>query len=392
MKIKALYLGDWFQRTQLHLSEIHDFLVDKSSPLKLDSKLLEQNKKSLGVLDVHSHIGRLNSLEIKTKLNIDFSIYEDGLVLFRKLNIKNLEEDKKELADFYRGPYSKSMAHLFSLGAPIPKDLTKVQPIMPYFIVTEGASKEEISEIFKITKNDEYFDKTLSGFDLYRGDNIYVINQKSISDKALERFISELVFFREFRGQLHQYLNFHRVIWENISDVKERGFIRGNDIKPFKSKIESYEKTINLIDTRINQMGVYIKTRGSILKDTPELLDATDKVFNFQHETLEDSLSYVKEIWSMTKNYVSATLKVFSDLQAKVLDNSVKNLTLITTLGVGGTIYKLLTGDPSKISFGGLTIFVGVAAISLVLIFVLKYIHVYKKYKIKDITPGNNIK
>ena len=391
MKIKNLYFGDWFQRTQLHLSEIRDFLVAEPSPLKLDEIVLEKNRNALHIENIHAHIGRLNSLRVNTEDGIEFHVYEDGLTLFKHANISDIKKSMSELAAFYNGPYSGAISYLFSLGAPIPKELTNTEKNSLYFLVVEDATDTDIKNLLKDYEDTHYYRKSLPGFDLYRGDNVYVINQKDIDDENLERFIAELVFFREFRGQLHRYLNLHRVIWENISLVKERGTMKGRDIKPFKTKIESYEKTINLIDTRINQMGVYIKTRAQIVKDTPELLEATDKVFSFEHETLSDSLDYVKDIWSMTKNYVSSALEIFSSLQAKVLDSSVKNLTFITTLGVGGTIYKLFKEDPSKLNSSGLLVFGGIALITLILIYGLKYRHLNTNYKIKDIKIDKDI-
>lgn len=391
MKIKAVYLGDWFQRTQLHLSEIRDFLAGEPSPLKLEQEVLDENLRALQIRDVHAHIGRLNSMRVQTQNDIEFQVYEDGLTLFRHANINSVQHAMGELNDFYNGPYSNAISYLFSLGAPIPKELANVPNHSQYFVVVEDATEDEVHELLGEHEDVHYFNKSLTGFDLYRGNHVYVINQKDISDDDLERFIGELVFFREFRAQLHKYLDLHRVIWENIAEVKERGKMLGNEIKPFKSKIEGYEKTINAIDTRINQMGVYIKTRAEILKDTPQLLEATDKVFSFEHETLSDSLSYVKDIWAMTKSYVESALKIFSDLQSKVLDSSVKNLTFVTTLGVGASVYKLFTVSITKINGEGFIVFGLIALLTVGLTFGLKYLHMKKEYKIKDIKIDQDI-
>ena len=119
---------------------------------------------------------------------------------------------------------------------------------------------------------------------------------------------------REFKGQLHRYLNLHRIIWEHIAEVKERGKIKGNEIGPFKDKIEGYEKKINIIEERINQMNAYIKTRESIVKNTKEL-EQFHEIFEFKYETLVDTLQYIKDIWGMTKNYVNSALDIFSSLE-----------------------------------------------------------------------------
>ena len=45
MKISNVYVGGWFQRTMLQLSEIYDFLRDGSSQLALDPEKLAEYKK-----------------------------------------------------------------------------------------------------------------------------------------------------------------------------------------------------------------------------------------------------------------------------------------------------------------------------------------------------------
>ena len=106
---------------------------------------------------------------------------------------------------------------------------------------------------------------------------------------------------------MHRYLNLHRIIWERIAEVKERGKIKGSQIEALNTKIESYAKTINLIEARINQMGTYISTRESIFKND-ENLKRFATVLQFKHETLNDTLSYVKEIWQMKQDTASMSI------------------------------------------------------------------------------------
>ena len=42
MKIERIYIGGWFQRTTLQLSEIYDFVRDGTSQLKLDKNKLQK--------------------------------------------------------------------------------------------------------------------------------------------------------------------------------------------------------------------------------------------------------------------------------------------------------------------------------------------------------------
>ncbi len=110
-------------------------------------------------------------------------------------------------------------------------------------------------------------------YSVLRGDKYYFINNKKATTASIERYIEEQVFIREFKDQLHRYLNLHRIIWERIDDVKDRAKVRGSDIVKFSTKLESYAKTVTLIDGRIEQMSTYIHTRERIAKEDQELTD-----------------------------------------------------------------------------------------------------------------------
>ena len=227
---------------------------------------------------------------------------------------------------------------------------------------------------------------------MYRGNLLYIVNLKGESLGNVEKFIEETIFIREFKGQMHRYLNLHRIIWENIAKVKERGSIRGKDVGEFKNKIESYEKSINMIDTRINQMGAYIKTRGAIVKSNPDMEKFSD-VLEFKYETLNNTLSYVKEIWKMTKTYVGSAVSVFSDLQAKATNNSIKNLTVVTSMGVGGTLLGLFGQDKlPDVTTTGVYYFLILAAIGYAVNKIMNKIYLHKEYSIKNVKADKNIK
>ena len=49
MKISEIYIGGWFQRTMLQLSEIYDFLRDGTSQLKLNKHKLAELHEGLGI-------------------------------------------------------------------------------------------------------------------------------------------------------------------------------------------------------------------------------------------------------------------------------------------------------------------------------------------------------
>jgi hypothetical protein len=389
-KIQKIYVGGWFQRTTLHLSEIYDFLQSATSPLELDKEKLKMLRATMDIASVRMEISRLDRIEVKSNSGIEIKIYEDGLVVLSKQNNSALSDDINALTSYYEQKLSPGISYIFSLGAPIPKELANIRTIYPYFIVLNKASRKDVKTIFEQFHEKEYFEVRKKEFEVCRGNTLYVINNISESITNIERFIDEQIFIREFKAQLHRYLNLHRIIWEHIAEVKEKGNIRGNEVGTFKNKVESYAKTINLIEARINQMGTYLHTRGSIMKNNRDLEKFID-VLEFKHETLADTLEYIKDIWSMTKNYVQSALDLFGGIQAKSTESSVKNLAIITSMGVGATLISLFTQKPPQFTTVGALYFLILAFIGYATDKIMKAVYSRKMYAIRDAKIAKDI-
>ncbi len=391
MQIERIYIGGWFQRTTLHLSEVHDFLENAHSPLELDQNKLKELRDALRINSLEMKIAPLDYIAVTNDEEIKVKFFEDGLILLSKDSDSALEGDMQKLTSYYEGRLSPSISYLFSLGAPIPKELASIQNIYPYFIVLHNASQQEVDDIFSRLQEKKYFEIRRDEFQIHRGGKLYVINNLTEDLANIESFIEEQVFIREFKGQLHRYLNLHRIIWERIADVKERGSIRGSEIGPFKDKVESYSKTINLIDARMKQMGVYIRTRESIMKNNKnkiKFLDALD----FKHETLADSLEYTKHLWAMTKNYVDSALALFTSIQAKSTESSVRNLTVVTSMGVGATLINLFSQKLPTIQMSGIIYFFILAFVGYSADKIMKKTYSRRMYKIRDIDIDKDIR
>lgn len=394
MQIKRVYIGGWFQRTTLHLSEIYDFLIEGTSSLDLDNKKLHQLRKNLNVKSAELLVDGFEYIALTTHNEITLKIFEDGLIVLRNdyNEGEELADDIKTLTDYYEQKLSPAFSYIFSLGAPIPKELANIKTVYPYFVILEDATRTEVIELLDKFKEKKYFEVTNDRYELFRGDKFYIINTKKEPFDAVARFIEEQIFLREFKGQLHRYLNLHRIIWERIAEVKERGNIHGRDVGGFKDKVEGYAKTINLIETRINQMGTYLRTRESIAKGDKDLKHFLD-VLEYRYEALGNTLAYLQEIWKMTSNYVNSALKLFSDVQAKATQNSVENLTIVTSMGVGATLIGLFTTDSiPQFTIFGVGYFIILAAIGYTARKATQWFYARKTYTISDVEYDKSIK
>lgn len=394
MKIEKIYIGGWFQRTTLQLSEIYDFLRDGSSKLALDKKKLVKLHDALDLSEIDYGVDGLEYLKFSTRVGVNVKVFEDGLIVLNDENVTefSLFNDIDSLANYYENKLSPALSYLFSLGAPVPKELANIETVFPYFIVLNNSKKEDIEMLLSKTEKDKYFEFSNDIYDVIRGDKYYFINNKTKDMIHVERYIEEQIFIREFKSQLHRYLNLHRIIWEKIDAVKENAKVKGKDIVAFTSKIDGYKKTVNLIGSRINQMNTYIKTREKIAKNDNALQQSLDLI-GYRYETLINTVSYLKEIWTMTKDYLNQAERLFDGLASQVTDQSISNLTIVSAMGVGASLIGLFTESSApSFSIFGVIYFFALALVGYLSNKIMSKISESKTFEISDIEYDKNIK
>lgn len=393
MKISNVYIGGWFQRTMLQLSEIYDFLRECKTELNLDQEKLIEYRRNLGIGKIEYGVSGEEYIEYTTDEEISVKIFEDGLIVLNNYNVSEdtLFTDIDKVTNYYENKLSPAFSYLFSLGAPIPKELANIETVYPYFIVCNKASKEEMAVLQSRTEKQKYFEFNNPRYDVVRGDKYYFINNKKNTNENIERYIEEQIFIREFKGQLHRYLNLHRIIWERIDEVKENAKVKGSDLVKFTTKLEGYAKTINLIDGRINQMSTYISTREKIAK-SDEYLEEFLAISGYRYETLRDTLDYIKYLWNMTKNYVTSAQKLFDGLKQDVTSKSVDSLTIVTSMSAGASIIGLLTETAPEFTIFGVIYFFVLAIIGWLSTKALSFISNSRNYEVSDIEYDKDIK
>ncbi len=343
MHIQKIFIGGWFQRTTLHLSETWEFLAHGTSALALEKKELAAARAQLNIESVSRESGPLEYILTKTKIGLQFRIYEDGLIILEHDASASLKKDFVSIKEYYDKRLSKSLSLIFSKGAPVPKELTNITTILPYIVTVEGATKADVKKLFKDFGEEAYSFISSEEVEVYRGSGLIIINNLKSQELARE-IIETQIFFREFKTQLHRYLDIHRIVWEKIERIKERGNIKGKEITVIRAELQEYQKTITLIDARISQMDTYLITRQKIT-DSKNIDNYLRPLFQFKFETLLDTHRYIQRLWTMTKDYLKSALEVCDELQQRSTKNSISSLQLITTIGVVATIIGYLGRD-----------------------------------------------
>lgn len=390
MQIHKIYIGGWFQRTTLHLTEMWDFLKHGTSHLDFPKNKLTEARNLLSLSEIRRESGPLEYIYVTTKESINFRIYEDGLIILEK-DYRNLEDDFEKIKSYYDTKLSKALSYIFSKGAPVPKELANIKTILPYIVTLTDASKDDAGKIFSDSGEEVYSVLSTKNIDVYRSPGIILLN--NLRDDNLTREIVESqIFFREFKSQLHRYLAIHRELWEKIREIKERGNIKGTDIDTLRNELSGYQKTINLIGARINQMPAYVKTRQKIT-DVEKIDEYLQPLFQFKFETLLDTHEYIKNLWEMTKNYLTSALEIFTELQGKSTKNTISSLQLVTTIGVVAGILGYLSKDAlPKFTYIGFLYFALLMGMTWIINSIISKYYKNRKYSLEDKELEKSIK
>ncbi|MEK7531019.1 MAG: hypothetical protein AAB573_04065 [Patescibacteria group bacterium] len=339
MRIQKVHIGGWFQRTTLHLSESWKFLKHGATSLDIDHAALSAAHAQLELVSVVREMGPLEYIYAESARGVSFRIYEDGLIILERAH-SEINEDFNIIREYYDNRLSAALNLIFSKGAPVPKELATIATILPYIVTVKNAKKHEADTLLTQHGEEAYSFVSSKSVEVYRSPGIIIINNLE-DEVAAREIIESQIFFREFKTQLHRYLDIHRALWEEIRVIKEAGEIRGTDVDTYRKQLAQYQKTITLISARIDQMPAYVRTRQKLMQTETE--DAyLSPLFQFKFETLLDTHEYVRHLWAMTKNYLASAIELFTELGQKSTKNSIASLQVITTLGVVAAILGYL--------------------------------------------------
>ena len=372
--------GGWYQRTSLHLTEIYDFLSKCESRLSLSKEKLKEFHKDLNLKFTIKETGNLDFVKAETKSGIEIRYYEDGLYILEIKKTKNIESSVKLLKNYFENSFNPAINYLFSLGAPTPKILSEIKE-SHQIVITKFDGKH--SEFDVPQKFGRVYNKTTSKeISVYKTPE-YIFAVGTSDEKILNSIVETQIFFREFKSQLHRYLSIHREIWEEISEIKERKFVLGKDVEFYRVQLEIHKKTIYLINNRINQMSSYAHTRASLAK-TLNIEKQLTELFQYKFEDLFNTHSYIKEIWSMTKNYVDSAISVLVEVSNKANVSGIRSIQILASIGVFVGIIGYLTKDTlpkfSKIGLFYFSILIGAV---ILIDYLIKFFAKNKKYELK---------
>lgn len=333
LKSKNLYtvtFGGWYQRTTLHLSEIYELMVLGTSKLPLSSDKLVEFKKNLNLLSIKREVSSLEYILAETSDDITIKYYEDGLYILQTKS-SDIKLAQQKLQDYFYQKLDPAVSYIFSLGAPTPKILADIKNDHQVVVSLRSENSSQFS-VDSSKYGETYSRICIKNYCVHKTPKyIFIVTSKNA--RNIEDLIEMQIFFREFKDHLERYLFIHRTLWEEISKIKEQRFVKGKNLAKIRADLDVHQKTINLIRNRINQMNIYIDTRASIAEKL-HLTDELLTIFQYKFETLNNTHSYIQEIWTMTSDFLDQAIEVVVEAQNRSTDNSIESLRTITTIGV----------------------------------------------------------
>lgn len=387
--MKIITIGGWYQRTTMHLTEVYSFLTTGKSRLELSQDELSRLRKNLDIKSLDRKQSYLEYIEIVTREKIRIKYYEDGLYLL-SMEHNDVVSAKKKVKEYFFKRFKPAMDYLFSLGAPTPRILANIKEDPPV-VVGEIKTPASIKRISESVYGRVYSETNSKDVYVFKTNDYIIVQVSRVKKDELYNLLEMQLFFREFKQQLHKYLDIHRKVWEEISDIKEKKVIRGKDVEKYRAMLDSYQKTIRLIGNRINQMSTYAKTRASLAKEL-KVKERLVALFKYKFEDLFSSLEYIKEIWKMTSDYVDSAIQIMVEIAHKADAKGIKSIQLLVSVGViAGIIRILKPGNLPILNLETIGFLIGLGILAFGADWILKRNASNKKYKLKFVERSKDL-
>jgi hypothetical protein len=331
MNIKGIYLGTWFQRTSLHLREIHRFLQHQKSIERLDPKKIQLLWRDLKVKKVALHgEGPFEFLEAFFG-TIRMTMTEDGIILLSTPPQQTIKKTITTLETFYLERFGPALSYLFSLGAPLPRELMNVKAVYPILLVGSGVTPNSVNAIFRGVADPLLSHVSTPNIETYLGEKLHLLNlrqSKKWNRHRIEETMRHMVFAREFERQLEEDVHLHRDMWDRISAIRESKEMRYRDFPAIRYHLLDFLKTLSFVKARLAQMDDIVTSRLQLMD--PALHAGLLRLGPYEFENLQANQRYVYHLWEMTAEYVNDTLRLLSSLFEENTQRELSALKLIT--------------------------------------------------------------
>jgi len=299
----------------------------------LGAQKLAKLRESLGIIKV-DFITKAEFDEVHVLCQaIYITISSEGTIILqlRKDDKGDLAfENAAMLEHFFIEKLSPAVNYLFSLGAPLPKELQNIREAYPTIVIVKDAFEQELNQFIKTQKIEIYSRDISEKLDFFFGEKTSIINVKHDAVPK-DILLQEMIFLKEFPMQLKNYLAVHRMVWEKVDNIREVKSIAYKDFTRIREQMNGFLKTLSLMKARLAQMEDIIETKKEINNAMSQegLKDINiHRINNFIGD-----VKYVKDLWEMTIDYVKDTLNLIESVSRENIQRELSALKFVALIG-----------------------------------------------------------
>ena len=152
-------------------------------PNGLNEKELVNKRNQLEIEQASFEEYPINSVILNTK-RVKTTITEDGVILLQT-SVEEVTRSVNRLKLFYEERLAPAISYLFSLGAPLPKELHKAKHIYPLLFVVKKSDPKSLAELFKKIENTEIESVSSDKLAVYFGQSAIIIENKKTETRNL---------------------------------------------------------------------------------------------------------------------------------------------------------------------------------------------------------------
>lgn len=338
-----ILITSWFQRTIIHLQEVYRYFKHGVPTFEInDPRIVSLRDECFGKgAFVAYKEGIFDGIEAKIGLpaqagDARFSMTEDGVIM-----LETTAEDILPAVDALQSTYVEKIGPLlfalFGRGAPLPENLMQKESTYPIIVVSENLTAEAIADLFGQLQDTAYSQFRANGADVWYGSKLIVFNGAAeiFTQDIFEELMRVIVFFRDFRAQLKDYLALHRDLWDALSAIRSTPSMRYKDFPKIRDKLFDYKKTLSFVGARLEQMKDILDVREAKFKDASGWIKMLQDFRIDDFGALGEARNYIADLWTMTVDYNNSTLDFLNILYDENIQrelNVIKMTTLLTAV------------------------------------------------------------
>ncbi len=353
MKIEKIYTGSWFPRTKLHLREFFNFLKYQSSELNLDKEKIASLRGLLKIKKIEYQGGVFDRVSVDCE-GCDFEYFEDGLLVLEKKSEK-IGEDLSFLENFYQKKLVEIFNFIYSKGAPLPllTMFAQVHRVRTTILAMSQADEDEINILLKSLGSELPHAKVVDkNYKIYFSPKYICIVSKKIKTDECLNLVRHYIFFREYEGQMHKFLNINRYLWDNVADILKKEVIRYKELPGLREKLLDYKEKNTLIKNRISQMDNYISARQIEAKNSG-YLKFLGKYKADRFVKTAGIHKYIANLWQMTDESLGSAADLINSLYQENIQKELTTLQAIFLIGVTASFLTLGAMPGAMLKFFG---------------------------------------